>query len=529
LKFYACYIRKSVIDDETTKSPARQRENISRVIPPGCAARWYEDLDISGRYEAKRPGWLRLLSDLNDPDCAGVACESLDRIYRNRTEFGLFKARLESTGQRLIIADAIGIDGSTAAGNLFLGMTAEVAEFESRVASERMTATIRYKQEIIGQHFGRFPFGCDRHPETKLLIPSTLSYWLDPLTGEAGPLPDPQSPPPGCECRYYFDALRTLYDLYTGGEMACAAVAKSLNTGGWRHWGKRRQSPQLFYYDLVRDILRLWPLYAGGLPPARTKRSPRRVALPGGHGPILPVELCRQVGEVMERRARHRTVTRRGNHIYLLTGLLYCGECGEIMTGQTYHGNGRTYYYYRHRYSKLSCSQSMIETGKLDDQILDVLRSFNERLLPEIEAELTALLEQTSTEPDTAIVQLQTKKAEQERLIDAYQSGLITREQFASRQAPLQAHIEQLEAETAATPAHNAAKIQELLPILMGQLSHLEKADSYLLKEIVYNLFERLEVRDNQIANFFPRPWAASILCIDGVKVRFTPQYTNHS
>lgn len=68
--FIACYIRKSVVEDDATASPARQRAAIERVVPAKYERRWYQDLDISGRHEAGRPDFMRLLTDLSDPECA---------------------------------------------------------------------------------------------------------------------------------------------------------------------------------------------------------------------------------------------------------------------------------------------------------------------------------------------------------------------------------------------------------------------------------------------------------------------------
>jgi DNA invertase Pin-like site-specific DNA recombinase len=87
MQFLLGYIRKSIIDEvEGAPSPARQKSTIRHWAERhGFQVKIYEDMDISGRYEANRPGWQKLLRDLDDPNVFGVIVESIDRSVRRVT------------------------------------------------------------------------------------------------------------------------------------------------------------------------------------------------------------------------------------------------------------------------------------------------------------------------------------------------------------------------------------------------------------------------------------------------------------
>lgn len=205
------YIRKSVLDaDDESASPARQRAAIEKAISaryPGAAIEWYEDLNISGRYEANRPDWQRLLQDLENQGGNGIVVESIDRAYRNVKEFLSFYDNVLAPAGRTLISATQEIDMSTAQGRAMASLLMTFAEMESRIAGERFSATIRFRMRSEGRHYGGIPFGCERDEKSHHLIPSQAVYWYNPATGEAR-----ADEFPGAERRYYYDGLRAMYE-----------------------------------------------------------------------------------------------------------------------------------------------------------------------------------------------------------------------------------------------------------------------------------------------------------------------------
>ncbi len=82
--------------------------------------------------------------------------------------------------------------------------------------------------------------------------------------------------------------------------MSYAATAAALNAQGWRQKSRRVTELHPFNLDVVEGCLKSWRVYAGEL--AIGIRQARRY-VPGAHNPILPMQLCQQVGNVLERRS----------------------------------------------------------------------------------------------------------------------------------------------------------------------------------------------------------------------------------
>jgi hypothetical protein len=70
-------------------------------------------MDISGRYEANRPGWQSLLRDLDDPAVFGVIVESYDCSHRNLREFLAFQDDVLSPRGQALISASQNIDLNT--------------------------------------------------------------------------------------------------------------------------------------------------------------------------------------------------------------------------------------------------------------------------------------------------------------------------------------------------------------------------------------------------------------------------------
>ena len=531
------YIRKSVIEDDTTASPARQRAAIERWVQAhgnGYQLEWYQDLDLSGRHEANRPDWQRLLADLDQPGMAGVIVESIDRSHRNVKEFLNFHdEQLEPRGLALISATQ-DLNLATADGRAMASVVMAFAEMESRKASERMTATIKHLK-TNGRHWGPIPFGCDRDPQTKILIPSSTAYYLDPTTGDA--LPAGGLLPDGWEIRTYHDALRAIYETYATGHHGYRDTTWLANQAGWRYWERDRTTPKELTFGIVHSVLHRWPIFAGELPhvdpTGRVDHS--KPTLAGNHDPILPVDLCRQVGRVLAARSTNRNPNnhRRPARIYLLSGILYCGHCGGVLCGQKFkQKRGGDYVYYRHLQVKPpDCHETMTPAESLEQDILNLMieLAINTDVLEAIKNALQQALAATQNpaSEDSDAQEIERHRAELERLIDLHVSDLITKEQFISRRATIQAKLDGLQQKTAATTM--AADIVQHVEHVLTYLYRLPQAGLHLQKELIQSCITRLEIRDNEITKLEPTPWAAPLFDVCGLynRANFISMPTN--
>lgn len=145
-----------------------------------------------------------------------------------------------------------------------------LTQLESDQTSDRMAANIKYKREQLGPHWGPLPFGADRGPEGHL-IPTTKTYWFNPISGNALPNPevdgrDPAPPAPGYELRRFIDALTAVYRAYSAENVSYDTVAATVNEAGWRYYRDANAIPRPFNKEDIRRLVSFWQLYRGDLP-----------------------------------------------------------------------------------------------------------------------------------------------------------------------------------------------------------------------------------------------------------------------
>lgn len=252
-------------------------------------ARIYSDVDYSAFRGAKsRPSLDELVE--RRKDYAAVVVPKLSRFGRSMKElirlFGLFDAdRIP-----LVFLD-MNLDTSTSQGRLLRHILAAFAEYESDVKADYTRANHR-RIRAEGRPWGMAPYGFRQGPE-----PST--WEVDPETGAV---------------------VAEIYDRYAAGASA-NAIAKWLNEQHIRtrrglQWkgqaiGKMLDNPAYVGLSLLDDELvpAQWEPIVGRATwdavRARRSRDPHRSSNLGKTKPHKP---------------------------YLLSGLMWCGQCGRKMT-----------------------------------------------------------------------------------------------------------------------------------------------------------------------------------------------------
>jgi len=492
------YIRKSIIDEvEGAASPARQKSTIRQWAERhGFQVKIYEDMDISGRYEANRPGWQNLLRDLDDPNVFGVIVESIDRSHRNLREFLAFQDdQLSPRGQALISASQ-NIDLNTTDGRAMASVLMTFAEMEARKTSDRMKATIQFRREKEGRYFGPEPFGCATDDD-QILIPSSETYWLHPATDQAQT--DKPADVAGWEERAYYDALQRMFHLYAAGDMSFAATATSLNEQGWRQKSRRAPEPHLFNPVAVEGCLKSWRVYAGEL--AIGIRQERRY-VPGAHDPILPVDLCRQVEDILEQRSLSGPPERNCENVFLLSGLTFCAHCGKPLDAHTiprmkHRG-------LRHRYGRDGCQEPLPYVEIIESSLLNALNDIPRQ--PEVYEEIDTLRATTANLEQSDRDRLMELNRKLHRITELYIEGDLDKEAYKSRRAVVETEIVELQATTS---ARTPSDLRSLTHQIVGQLRQLSSTNPQTQKTIIHNLIERLEISQREIVRLTPTPKAA--------------------
>ena len=127
-------------------------------IRAACESRGYElaDFVADEGFSAKdlcRPGIEGALLRLKNGEVDGLMVAKLDRLSRSVLDFATLVERARKEGWALICLD-LGVDTSTAAGEVMANVLAAFAQFERRLISERTKAALAVKKAegvIIGR------------------------------------------------------------------------------------------------------------------------------------------------------------------------------------------------------------------------------------------------------------------------------------------------------------------------------------------------------------------------------------------
>ncbi len=276
------YVRVSRVagrEGDTFISPAVQRERIEKLAAAHDhdIVAWHEDLDQPGtRYQ--RPGFQAALAAVENHQADGIIVAALDRFARSVPDAALALRRLEDADGVLVSVRDM-LDTSTPVGRFARTMMLAIAELELERIRENWQAA---RERAIGRgvHISRVPpVGYQRRRDGRLE-------------------PDPVAAP----------VVRELFLRRAAGEpwqALCALLDDKL------------PRPRAWVVSTVTDLVR------------------RRVYLGEAHA-----------GDTINALAHEPLVTRaeweaaqsdqaqprrpRGNA--LLTGLVYCGSCGQRMT-----------------------------------------------------------------------------------------------------------------------------------------------------------------------------------------------------
>ncbi len=497
-----CYMRRSFIDKDdsgTLDSVKRQQSNCTaEAIRRGWIPEEYADAEghRSGRYEHTRPSWLELKAQLEREDVCAVIVESLSRASRSVKDLFNFLAELDARGIALISLKEQ-IDTATAMGRAFVGFIAVMNQFESDIASERMTHSIEYKKTQKGRHWGRTPFGCERAGDDHILIPSTQGATVDGVW------------------RGYHEALTRCYEWYAADGIGFQLLAERLNENGYR-FRDRNGQPRLFNHSDVRRMLDAHRIYAGFVFEGAAKNRPTEF-WQGSHAPILPVELCDQVAQVLttrQRYARHLMHTHREWRAYLLTPLLHCAECNRQMAGMFQDGQR----WYRHERAKRNCnSKGQVRADNLEQQILERLAMFNmSDALKERIKTLARQMAKQQTRPEWQTAQTRVKALNQKlaRLKEMRIEGELTKTEYEQRKKQIDSEIRKASEGLRAAP-RDARDIEDLLAKIDRIADVIREGSPEHKKRLFQTLFERIEQRDGRVTKVIPRTWAKPFFVID--------------
>ncbi len=310
--------------------------------------------------------------------------------------------------------------------------------------------------------------------------------------------------------------VKRIYRWYTEEGLTVRQIAKRLNEE------ERVPSPKggVWYHGVIERILRnqsytgegyynrfykdhstdgaLKISGRGRISYPRFKPKPREEWIPFSVPMIIPPEVWQKAQEVMKQNARF--ARRNGRRRYLLSGLMVCGVCGHTMHAVTYRG--RSYYRCanggKNRPEGVPKHSMVIERGVAEKAVWESLAQLLRE--PErIEQAWEAYKGSSDTgEADRLEKQLRKLKNQRKRLLDAYQAGLISRDELAERQNPMLREMETIENRLREERALENTELS--LEEFTQQIERaLNSSDLDLQREVIRLLIERIVVEDDAL------------------------------
>lgn len=343
----------------------------------------YIDKALTGKTD-KRPDFQRMLRDVERGIFKAVILWKTDRFARNRYDSAIYKYKLKKNGVRIYYAKESIPEGPE--GIILESVMEGYAEYYSEDLSQKIKRG-NYDSALELKTLGRRVLGLRKSIDDHFEI-------------------DPNTAP----------IVRRIFEEYAAGERAKDIIDR-LNAEGYKtsHNGK-------FNKNSLRVILRN-EKYIGVY---AYKDIRVEDAIPA----IVSRELFEKCGRMLEQH--HRAPAAARDTAFLLTAKLFCGKCGEPMTGDGGTSrSGAVYSYYtcngRRRHQ---CDKERVPKDWIEELVIgELMRIITaDGFIEEIADKIIEY--QSRTKDDSALHALEARKCEVEKAIEnvmrAIEMGIIT-------------------------------------------------------------------------------------------------------
>ena len=389
-------------------------------------AQEYIDEAESGRV-ADRPQFRRMLDEASKPNASfqEILVWKFSRFTRKREHAVAFKAMLRRKGIRVTSITEHADDSPT--GKLMEAIIESVDEFYSENLAQEVMRGMRESASRGFYLAAKAPFGYRRVKVTDGVRERT-TLEVDPDTAPV---------------------LRELFDKSLRGH-GLKEICRDLNERGITIKGRRWYRAAL-HYILTNEAYTgtaVWGRTIKGKPAA----DPVRVE---GAWPAL---VSRETFEAVQQSLHERAPSVRHpagvGSSFLLSGMLKCGSCGKVFTGQAAKSGKYAYYVCNtlHREGAGTCDARYLNATKVEEFIV---RKVRERILTE--ETIVELVTMAAEEFDTIAgeiagsltaieAELTNVESRLERLYEALEGGHLTLESLSPRILSLRSRQDQLTA-----------------------------------------------------------------------------------
>jgi site-specific DNA recombinase len=343
----AIYTRKSTEEglEQEFNTLQAQREAAEAYILSQKQNGWhtlaqrYEDGGFSGA-SLDRPALQQLLADIQARQVDCIVVYKVDRLSRSLLDFARLLSLFEKRGVSFVSVTQ-DFNTSTSMGRLTLHILLSFAQFEREIISERTRdkmSAARRKGKWVG---GTPVLGYDIDPQGGRLV-------VNPAEAER---------------------VREIFAVCAGCTSLAAAQrdvnARGLVTKDWISKSGKHHRERSFTRSTLGALLRNI-LYIGEV-------SHKGVVYPGEQPAMVERSLWQRVQQQLEVEIRRGA--RHGKVDALLSGLLYCAQCGERMrsTYSSRQGCRHLYYVCRRKKADSNCQHKPVASVDLEASLLEQL------------------------------------------------------------------------------------------------------------------------------------------------------------
>jgi len=447
-------------------------------------------------------------------DCLYV--HTPDRLARKYSHQALLLEEFNKHGCRVIFGDHEGLADNPET-NLLVQMQGVIAEYEREKILERTRRGRRHAAANGNVSvFGGAPYGY-RYIK-KSAKTGKASWQIDEVQSSH---------------------VRLMFQLVGKQGYSLAAVCRELESRGI----KTAKGNHHWHSATVHDML-VNPAYYGQARYGKKRMVPRKPGKRAKRGdPVIPRQakvtedtpideqvviavpalvshsLFQRVSQVMQEN-RKRQRERQVGVKHLLSGLAICGECGSAYCGHRQRGT-REYFYYRcigadkyRRTNQVVCENHSINGDRLEEHVWsDVCKLLRDpsRLRDEL-ARRQDESQGGANDADELRRRVDQVRGRMNRMIDAYEQGLLESAEFESRIVPLRsehdrevAALSSLQGKLSETDDVGSA--ERVLAQLKQEVdANLADATTSLKRDIIKLLVRRIEIHDKEVRLVYKVP-----------------------
>lgn len=495
------YCRLSV-EDAATASESESIQTQKAMLTDYCDRHGYHIVDYyidDGRTGTnfERPGFQRMIQDIEGGRINTVICKDLSRFGRNYYEAGMYLDKYFVQKDIRFIAPGDNVDSAQGAYNLTVPFLNMMNDYYARGISVK-TKDARMTRARQGMYLGsKAPYGYVKDPADKhhLLVDEEAAAIVrrifDMALSGAG----------------YNKIARTLH---SEGIPNPYSYAAERNPDYLK--GRGLEKDTRWHVTSVQKILQN-PVYMGMCAQGRAGnktmhgkpvKKPREewIIVENTHEALVSAEQW----EMVQRQMATRRRSRKDGETQMFAGLLYCSDCGSALSFSAVHrktmpdgGQYKCWYYMRH--GKEYCSSHYVTMDQLTAVVLDDVRRqahfarrYHDRYMDMLAA---AQLERDAqeqagqrAEAEKAKTRLSKLDGIIKKLLEQNAAGAISDERFTSLSAQYEQEYRELEPmvleyETAAAEVSDANHRAERFTTLIREYTDIETLNARILNKLI--------------------------------------------